>query len=90
MFKVNYRSIFNQIYRFYSKSSPAISTINEIHQKSATKTKPAINFKELKFPTKVPLQPHKSNLQVSQEKIEIDEKTIQLLERLSLVNLDGK
>lgn len=87
MLQINCRSICNQFYRFYSKSSAAIASIDE---KCSTKTKTPINFNELKFPTKVPLKPHKSNLKNSQETIEIDEKTIQLLERLSLVNLDGR
>lgn len=85
---ISSRAIFYQIYRFHSKSSAEIFTVDvdEIHHKS----KPIINFKILKYPTKVPPQPHKNNLQESKENIEIDEKTIQLLERLSLVNLDNK
>lgn len=49
-----------------------------------------IRFKELKFQTKVPLEPIQSSTPISKENIEIDSKTIQLLERLALVDLDSK
>ncbi|XP_055844183.1 glutamyl-tRNA(Gln) amidotransferase subunit C, mitochondrial [Episyrphus balteatus] len=48
-----------------------------------------INWKELKYETKVPLEPVIPFIPESQD-IEIDSKTIQLLERLSLVDLDSK
>ncbi|XP_055911781.1 glutamyl-tRNA(Gln) amidotransferase subunit C, mitochondrial [Eupeodes corollae] len=50
---------------------------------------PTINWKELKYETKVPLEPVVPFIPEPQD-IEIDSKTIQLLERLSLVDLDSK
>ncbi|XP_053691123.1 glutamyl-tRNA(Gln) amidotransferase subunit C, mitochondrial [Sabethes cyaneus] len=51
-----------------------------------------LNVKELKHPTKVPQKPHVSPLTggVVPQRVEIDEATVQLLERLSLVDLDSK
>ncbi|XP_055533407.1 glutamyl-tRNA(Gln) amidotransferase subunit C-1, mitochondrial [Wyeomyia smithii] len=51
-----------------------------------------LNVKELKYPTKVPQKPHISSLTsgIAPPRIEIDEATVQLLERLSLVDLDSK
>lgn len=52
-----------------------------------------INFSELKFESKVPQKPY-VNPQINEikedSKISIDESTIHLLERLSLVDLDSK
>lgn len=54
-------------------------------------TKEPLDFSELKFVSKVPLEPHVSPINlVKIDRIKIDEKTIQLLERLSLVNVDSK
>lgn len=53
-------------------------------------TKEKLDFSILHHVSKVPNQPVKSNFTASSQEIEIDSKTIQLLERLSLVNLDGK
>lgn len=55
-----------------------------------TKINQSIDFKQLKHPTKVPLVPHLNRLHQSTDRTEIDDQTVQLLERLSLVNLDGK
>lgn len=52
-----------------------------------------INFSELKFVSKVPQKPyiHPQINEIKEEnKISIDESTIHLLERLSLVDLDSK
>lgn len=51
-----------------------------------------INFSELKFESKVPQKPVPPQINEIKEdnKINIDEATIQLLERLSLVDLDSK
>uniref|UniRef100_A0A1Q3FBK2 Glutamyl-tRNA(Gln) amidotransferase subunit C, mitochondrial n=1 Tax=Culex tarsalis TaxID=7177 RepID=A0A1Q3FBK2_CULTA len=50
-----------------------------------------LNFRELKHPTKVPQQPHKSSIgdQSTRTRIPVDAQTVQLLERLSLVDLDS-
>lgn len=50
---------------------------------------PAINWKEIKHDSKVPVEPIVPFAPPTQE-IEIDSKTIQLLERLSLVDLNSK
>lgn len=55
-------------------------------------TRQKINFDELKHPTKVPQRPHKSTTvggQSSRVRIPVDGQTVQLLERLSLVDLDS-
>lgn len=52
-----------------------------------------INFSELKFESKVPQKPYvppQINEIKEDSKISIDESTIHLLERLSLVDLDSK
>lgn len=52
-----------------------------------------INFSELKFKSKVPQKPYvpsQINEIKEENKISIDESTIHLLERLSLVDLDSK
>lgn len=53
---------------------------------------PKLNFRELKHPTKVPQTPHKSAvaLATGATRIPVDDQTVQLLERLSLVDLDSK
>ncbi|XP_058445307.1 glutamyl-tRNA(Gln) amidotransferase subunit C-1, mitochondrial [Malaya genurostris] len=50
------------------------------------------NRRELKYPTKVPQKPHVSSITSGTvpSRIEVDEQTVQLLERLSLVDLDSK
>lgn len=52
--------------------------------------KAKLDFAKLHHPSKVPDQPVKEIFPAPFEEVEIDTKTIQLLERLSLVNLDGK
>lgn len=50
-----------------------------------------LDFNELKFTSKVPLKPHVSPINlIKTEPIKIDEETIQVLERFSLVNVDSK
>ncbi|XP_050074049.1 glutamyl-tRNA(Gln) amidotransferase subunit C, mitochondrial-like [Anopheles maculipalpis] len=46
--------------------------------------------KPLQHPTKVPQQPHRLVLLADPSSITINQQTVQLLERLSLVNLDSK
>lgn len=60
---------------------------NEI-KKQASKSK--IDYKQIKYPTKVPQSPHISKTTYNSIRTPIDEETIKLLERLSLVNLDNK
>lgn len=50
----------------------------------------ASTIKNLKYETKIPQQPINSYIEENTTPIEIDSKTIQLLERLSLVDLDSK
>ncbi|XP_037812079.1 glutamyl-tRNA(Gln) amidotransferase subunit C, mitochondrial [Lucilia sericata] len=59
---------------------------------SAAKTaEEKLDFKQLRHISKVPDQPVKEELNHSNEKVfEISKKTVQLLERLALVNLDGE
>lgn len=66
-------------YRFYCNKK-AIDSSTDIKQ---------INWKQLKYETKVPQEPIIPFVPPPQP-IEIDSKTIQLLERLSLVDLDSK
>lgn len=54
-----------------------------------------LDVKHLKHPTKVPQKPHISDIDRQQRlnqpaRISVDEQTVQLLERLSLVDLDSK
>ncbi|EDV32000.1 uncharacterized protein Dana_GF19721 [Drosophila ananassae] len=62
--------------------------------KFATKTKvrpEKLNFKQLTHPTKVPQTPVKAAFpNTSANEIELDPKSIQLLERLALVDLDSE
>lgn len=61
------------------------------NDQSKDHTKEPLDFSELKFISKVPLEPHVSPINlVNVDRIKIDEDTIQLLERLSLVNVDSK
>lgn len=59
---------------------------------STTNLTNPINFKQIKHKTKVPLEPYKSPTITNfhPQKFTIDKETIQLLERLSLVNLDSR
>ncbi|XP_052567295.1 glutamyl-tRNA(Gln) amidotransferase subunit C-3, mitochondrial-like [Culex pipiens pallens] len=54
-------------------------------------TRQKINFHELKHPSKVPQRPNKSPIdgQSTPTRIPVDAQTVQLLERLSLVDLDS-
>ncbi|XP_058830514.1 glutamyl-tRNA(Gln) amidotransferase subunit C, mitochondrial [Topomyia yanbarensis] len=59
---------------------------------SSQHTATSNNQRKLKYPTKVPQAPHVSGLTngTAPIRIEVDEQTVQLLERLSLVDLDSK
>lgn len=64
----------------------------EINIKAArTGTKKQLDFTQLSQPTKVPQKPVPTVIpDTSKNEVEIDTKTIQLLERLSLVDLDSE
>lgn len=58
---------------------------------SQTEAKKLLDFSQLKHPTKVPQTPVPTVFpDTSKNEVEIDTKTIQLLERLSLVDLDSE
>lgn len=60
---------------------------NISHVKAAFSSKSIIDVNDIKHPTKVPLKPVVSLDAIPTEKVNIDEKTIELLMRLSLVNI---
>lgn len=63
------------------KATRACSTVSK---------KPALDFNDIKHPTKVPLKPVISTDAIKTEKVKIDKDTIELLMRLSLVNLSDE
>ncbi|XP_052563070.1 glutamyl-tRNA(Gln) amidotransferase subunit C-4, mitochondrial-like [Culex pipiens pallens] len=69
-------------------SSTKLADLSGTQEKS---TRQKINFHELKHPSKVPQRPHKSTIdgQSTPTRIPVDAQTVQLLERLSLVDLDS-
>lgn len=70
---------------------PAQQNKSFCSDRSKDHTKEPLDFSELKFVSKVPLVPHVSPINlVKVDRISIDHETIQLLERLSLVNVDSK
>lgn len=85
-----YRNILFQrnVYRFYSNITAKIVSTEGI----PSSTKETINWKELKYKSKVPQKPCISAKPINNKnpEIKIDSETIQLLERLSLVNLESK
>ncbi|KAM8715197.1 hypothetical protein ACLKA7_002271 [Drosophila subpalustris] len=76
--------------RFYCRIATQI--INKAPKASSeTKTRSELDFTQLNHPTKVPQTPVPTIFpDTSDNAIEIDSKTIQLLERLSLVDLDSE
>ena len=56
---------------------------------STLSKKPALDFTDIKHPTKVPLKPVSADA-IKTEKVNIDKNTIELLMRLSLVNLSDE
>lgn len=76
------RNIFNDVMlRSSFKAIRVCSTVSK---------KPALDFNDIKLPTKVPLKPVISTDAIKTEKIKIDKDTIELLMRLSLVNLSDE
>lgn len=80
---------------FISSSRPFLQhillrTSHKIVRRCTTLTnKPVLNFDDIKYPTKVPLKPIASDT-IKSEKVNIDKDTIELLMRLSLVNLSDE
>ncbi|XP_039436307.1 glutamyl-tRNA(Gln) amidotransferase subunit C-1, mitochondrial [Culex pipiens pallens] len=75
----------HSLVRTFASTKPA-----DLKQERGTRQK--INFHELKHPSKVPQRSHKSTTTVGQStptRIPVDAQTVQLLERLSLVDLDS-
>lgn len=64
------------------------STIAE-NIKKAVERQRKLDFSQLHHPSKIPHKPIPNCFQTVDEDINVDTKTIQLLERLALVNLDG-
>lgn len=56
---------------------------------SVAKNKEKVDFSRLHHASKIPNQPVVNDFKTSDDDIRIDVRTIQLLERLSLVNLEG-
>lgn len=76
------RSVFsNVLIRSLYRTKRACSTVSK---------KPALDFNHIKHPTKVPLKPVVSANAIKTEKVTIDKDTIELLMRLSLVNLSDE
>lgn len=70
---------------------PAQRNKSVCSDRSKDHTEEPLDFSELKFVSKVPLVPHVSPINLAKvDRITIDDETIQLLERLSLVNVDSK
>lgn len=61
----------------------------QLAKKYSTASEP-IDFNLIKHKTKVPLQPVVSTDDIKTEKVAIDKLTLELLERLSLVNLNDQ
>lgn len=82
-------SIFLQNYRFLNHAS--LRSLHKATKAYGTVTKkPAIDFNSIKHPTKVPFKPVVSVDAIKSEKVKIDKETIELLMRLSLVNLSDE
>ncbi|EDS31812.1 conserved hypothetical protein [Culex quinquefasciatus] len=76
----------HSLVRSFASTKPA--DLSGTKEKS---TRQKINFHELKHPSKVPQRPHKSTIdgQSTPTRIPVDAQMVQLLERLSLVDLDS-
>ncbi|EDS40115.1 conserved hypothetical protein [Culex quinquefasciatus] len=76
----------HSLVRSFASTKPA--DLSGTQEKS---TRQKINFHELKHPSKVPQRPHKSTIdgQSTPTRIPVDAQTVQLLELLSLVDLDS-
>lgn len=75
-------NLFNYSIRRLEVTTVKTSTADTSNPKSQ------IDYNQIKFPTKVPQKPH--SFKFNSCRTSIDEETIKLLERISLVNLDSK
>ncbi|XP_039950138.1 glutamyl-tRNA(Gln) amidotransferase subunit C, mitochondrial [Bactrocera neohumeralis] len=77
--------------RILQKTRSYCTVLKEVNknQKFDKPKENKLNFKELKYPSKVPSKPIKQNFPTGEKPV-IDNATIQLLERLALVNLESK
>nr|XP_019537896.2 glutamyl-tRNA(Gln) amidotransferase subunit C, mitochondrial [Aedes albopictus] len=76
----------------FSSSAKPISAASPVN---ASDCSSSLDVKHLKHPTKVPQKPHISDIDRRQRenrpaRLTVDDQTVQLLERLSLVDLDSK
>lgn len=69
------------------KRRSVLQKISAFLRKTSYSTNSAFNVNDIKHPTKVPLKPVVSLNAIPSEKISIDQPTIELLMRLSLVNI---
>ncbi|XP_055603503.1 glutamyl-tRNA(Gln) amidotransferase subunit C, mitochondrial [Uranotaenia lowii] len=83
----------------FSSGHPAKVVRDSTDQQSEEKTEesspPKVDWNRLRFPSKVPQRPHLSEFdrklrENPPPRVTVDEATVQLLERLSLVDLDSK
>lgn len=80
-------------FKLFTRATVTPSIVRNVcsDQKKDDDVKEPLDFNELKFSSKVPIEPHVSPISlVKIDRIEIDEETLKLLERLSLVNVDSK
>lgn len=98
MLKLIYRTHLQSIATVH-RSRTLASSAKPASAPAATSISPddraGLDVKHLKHPTKVPQQPHISEIDRRQRanqppRIAVDDQTVQLLERLSLVDLDSK
>lgn len=75
--------------RIIHRNSLLKSTINITRACHTSSKKSALDFNDIKYPTKVPLKPIATST-IKSEKVTIDRETIELLMRLSLVNLSDE
>lgn len=67
-----------------------LRSINRFTRACSTSSTTVLDFKAIKYPTKVPLKPVVSVDTIKTEKVKINKETIELLMRLSLVNLSDE
>ncbi|XP_049318175.1 glutamyl-tRNA(Gln) amidotransferase subunit C, mitochondrial [Bactrocera dorsalis] len=77
--------------RILQKTRSYCTVLKEVkkNQKIDKPKENKLNFTELKYPSKVPSKPIKQSFPTGEKPV-IDNATIQLLERLALVNLESK
>lgn len=67
-----------------------LNTTKQSVQKCTFSSKPTFDVTDIKYPTKIPLKPVVSIDSIPTEKVNIDPQTIELLMRLSLVNISDQ